>query len=212
MNYKIIGVLAALTAGAGLLFVPQPSLDARLNAVKPELERILAADEVRVDPGELLDNIYNNNVALRILDVRKEADFNLFHIIDSEFVKMDQIRDPFWVKKLPLETVLVLVSNDEVRAVKAWKYLATQRVQNIYILRGGINFWLDLYHGEPKTYAEINALLPSPGGGSLRYRFDAALGARHPASDPDPKHVAKRKYTTKVKQIGKAAAKSGGCG
>ena len=213
MRIKLLGAVTVILLGAGLLLVRQPSIDAKLAAIEPQLNAKLKAREIQIDPAELLDLIYNFNSALRIIDVREEADFNLFHIIDSQHASLDQMRDSEWVKRLPQQTVFVFVSNDEERATQAWKLLSAQGVGNLYILGGGINFWLDLYDQE--SLERLDSRQPTPnsqGDDALRHRFTFALGANHPAADPDPKHVAKREYVKKVKPIGRAPKKTGGCG
>jgi len=176
MRWKIVAVLAALAAGAGLLFIPQPSLEARLNRVELELDSLLTAREVMIDPGELLDLVYNNNIAVKIYDVRDEADFNLFHIVDSVRISGDKVRDPVWVRNIPQQTVLMLVSNDEKRAIESWKLLKTQNVQNLYILDGGINHWLDVYSDPEDPSVRTQRTASHSGVDALRYPFDAALG------------------------------------
>jgi rhodanese-related sulfurtransferase len=210
---KIVGALVAVLAAAGLLVMRQPSLDARLADVETELNAALAARTVHIDPAELVDLIYNFNTALQIMDVRDEADYNLFHIVDAMRVTFDQMEDPKWIKGLPKQTVTVLVGNDEKRAVEAWKLLSVQGVNNVYVLAGGINFWLDLYGDGPKRRGEKMLSQPDlPGDDIFRHRFTFALGAKHPGADPDPKSVPPRKYVKKVKPIGRVAKKSGGCG
>jgi len=206
MNLKRIGALAAVAAAVGLLFVEQPTLDDRLRSRAPELEARLEAREVHVDPAELLSILNTYTTGLRILDVREESDFNLFHIVDSVRVTPEQVRDRAWVKGLPPETVFVLVSNGEARAAEAWELLTVQNVPNLYILAGGLNAWLDLYGGPGPAAA------PGPAGDTLRHRFSAAMGARHPASDPDLHEAPHREYVQKVKSLGRSVRKAGGCG
>lgn len=209
---KAIGILLAIAAGAGLL-LRQPSIDARLAAIEPALEARLSAREVQIDPAELVDLIYNYNTALRIIDVRDEAEFNLFHIIDARQATFHQMRDPVWVASLPKQTVIVVVSNDEKRASRAWKLLSAQGVANLYVLAGGTNYWLE--HFDPDFQAAADPDRPKPDpvkDDTLRHAFAAALGSRHPAADPDPKEFPLKKYVKKVKPIGRTPQKSGGCG
>lgn len=213
MRTKAVGALLMIFAAAVLLLFRQPSIDAKLAGIEPELNSKLKAREAQIDPAELIDLIYNFNTALQVMDVRDEADFNRFHIIDSTPVTINQIRDPKWVKQLPKQTVMVLVSNDEKRAVQAWKLLSAQGVNNLYILAGGVNYWLDLYDNKSKQKLEnVSPKFDPDGNDMLRHRFAFALGAKHPAADPDPKEIPKREYTKKVKSIGRAPKKSGGCG
>jgi rhodanese-related sulfurtransferase len=213
MKLKVVGALVAVAAATGLLLKGQPTLEDKLQARAPELEARLKAREVQIDPAELLDVLNNYNTGLRILDVRDEADYNLFHIVDSVRVTPGQIRDPAWVRTLPAETVFVLVSNDEQRAAGAWKLLAVQNVPNLYLLAGGINAWLDLYSGKPaKAGVPGDAVAGGRADDHLRHRFSAALGSRHPAADPDPHLAPRPEYVKKVKSIGPAGRKAGGCG
>lgn len=212
MNVKVLAAAAAVAAAAGLLLAGRPSVEERVEASAPELEARLASRRVHVHPAELLDVINHYNTRLSILDVRDEADFNLFHIADSVRVPPAGPGDPAWVRTLPAGTVMVLVSNDEQRAEEAWKRLAVQNVPHIYVLEGGINAWLDLY-GEGSVEGVGPASVGgSPGDDTLRHRFSAALGSRHPASDPDPHEAPKVPYERKVQSIGPTSRKAGGCG
>jgi rhodanese-related sulfurtransferase len=206
MSWKAAGAGLAVILGLGLVFFRQPSVQQRLERLEPAVLEKLNQRRVQIDPAELLDLIYNRNVRLKILDLRDEAEFNLFHITGSERVTPALLRDPEWVRSLPPRTVIVAVSNGEARAAGAWKLLAAQKVLNIYVLEGGINNWLEVY-GPSRVTPES-----SGNDETRRYRFEAALGGRHPESGPDPEKIPKRKYQTKVKGIGQKARKKGGCG
>jgi rhodanese-related sulfurtransferase len=206
MSWRAAGAGLAVILGLGLVFFRQPTLQQRLERLEPDILIKLKERRVHIDPAELLDLIYNRNVRLKILDLRDEPEFNLFHITGSERVTPTMLRDPEWVRSLPSRTVIVAVSNGETRASEAWKLLAAQKVLNIYLLEGGINHWLDVYGPARVTPG-------SSGNDETRhYRFEAALGGRHPESGPDPEKIPKRKYQAKVKGIGQKAKKKGGCG
>jgi len=209
---KFIGIGLALLLSIGLILYKQPSIEEKLAKLEPELQETLDARNVQVDPAELLHQIYDFNTRLKIFDVRSEADYNLFHIVDAENVRLKQLRDSAWVKHLPNETVFVLVSNDEKKATDAWKLLSAQGILNLYILEGGVNFWLDLYL--PRSPIQASGTSgPNPSGDdTLRHNFDFALGAKHPAADIDPRDFPKRSYIRKIKQVGRVTKKSGSCG
>jgi hypothetical protein len=80
----------------------------------------------------------------------------------------------------------------------------------LYILSGGVNFWLDVYGNNVQ---DSSAGQPQPeSNDKLRHTFEAALGSTHPAADPDHAHAPKRTYTKKVKLTGPSGPSSGGCG
>jgi rhodanese-related sulfurtransferase len=204
------GAAGALVLGAIIVaLIGQPTAADRWDSITAEREAQLAAREVQIHPGELLSVIDNDALRVRMLDVRSEADFNLFHILDAEHVDpatIDTLVDELLAE--PANTVLVVMSNDEAEATEAWKRLVAEALPNVYILEGGINNWLDTFASEEfKTAYQISSV-PA---GTLGYRFDAALGARYPAAEPDPQAFV-LSYTPKVKLEVKRGPTGGGCG
>lgn len=52
---------------------------ARWQAIAAEKNALLAERAVQIHPAELLANIHDPQIRVRMLDVRSETDFNLFH-------------------------------------------------------------------------------------------------------------------------------------
>ena len=170
---------------------------------------MLAERAVQIPPGELLDPVHNDALQVILLDVRGEADYNLFHIAGARRVTPDAL--PNLIPSLLLEpanTIFVAMSNDETAATEAWKLLVAESVPNAYILDGGLNGWLD-------TFARADPALPkataSTGDDRLRYKFALALGAKSPAATPDP-HKFALEYTPKIQLKLKRGPSGGGCG
>ena len=108
----------------------------------------------------------------------------------------------------PTERIDVLdTSNDETAATAAWKTLQAESMPNVYILEGGVNNWIATF-GDDDLTKRIN---PGAGDDQLCYIFDAALGDRYAAAEPDP-HAAELEYTPKIKLELKRAPTSDGCG
>lgn len=197
-----------LLGALGLAIVGTPTTDAAYERDLSDLESAIAARTFHISAPEMLDLMHNNRVSLAILDVRDEADFNLFHLRDAR--RMTPLpREAGDLVALPPLTVAVVVSNDEARANETWMRLRALGVDHLYILAGGINGWLD-------TYRAGHAL---PGGGAdetLRHRFDAALGARVPAAvppaPPAPKEGEPLLFEPKVKMPKPIPSAGGGCG
>lgn len=189
--------------------IGQPTHEDRWNAIAEEKEALLSDRTVQIHPGELLSLIHDDKLNPVMLDVRGEADYNLFHILDAQHVPMDELLDlvPELVNE-PANTVIVVMSNDETAATEAWKTLVAESVPNIYILGGGINQWIATYsHGEFQTQAAFS-VIPDD---QLRYAFDAALGDRYAAAAPHPEAHA-LVYLLQVRLELKRAPSSGGCG
>ncbi len=199
------GVLAV--AALAVLLIGQPDPAALW-------ERVAATEQVRLDerlvqihPAELRSLTFDPNVKLAVIDVRDEANFNIFHLRDS--VRMDLADLPAAVDDLvalPDNTVYVIVSNGETLSTAAWKTLVALGLPNVYILEGGINNWIAVY-GEG-----MYPLLASIGNDEkLDYVFSAALGANAPAATPS-QHDDGTPFVPKVELQSAGAKGGGGCG
>jgi rhodanese-related sulfurtransferase len=174
-----------------VLLIGQPTLDDRLGWMSSALGAELDERKPHIDPGELLALLNNNHVRLDVLDTRPEADFNLFHIMDSRRLESEPGTDS-WVRSLPATSVKVVIAADEKSAEQTWMRLRALGLINVYLLEGGVDGWLSAYHdGTP---------------------FRAALGARHPASRPNLATAPERKFEKKVKVSAGAKSAGGGCG
>ena len=211
-----------LLAAFLLPVVGQPTLDDRVAAMAEELDAEFERGEVLIDPVEHLGLMHAQIQArpgrfrLVTIDVRDEADYNLFHLVDAERVALDALRGDAG-RRLAGEAyetaIKVLVSNDETRALDAWRLLRAQGVKNLYVLAGGMNLWLDVF-----ADGELDARPTSAptADETLRHAFGEALGSRYPYARPsEPVYlrvVAEREPEWKVKPVVKAPAAAGGCG
>jgi rhodanese-related sulfurtransferase len=164
---------------------------------------------VQITPAELFKTVYDQNIHLVMLDVRPESDYNLYHLNGALNVPLDNLQDivPDLLTKPPANSVIVLMSNDESAATKAWKQLAASSVPNVYILEGGINQWIAFF-GTGEGFQQIE----STGQDQLRYLLPAALGSRYESCDPDPVEYAELDFEAKIKLELKRDKSGGGCG
>ncbi len=198
------GVLAVLALG--VLWLGEPTSDVLWQRVSAEQAPRLTERKVQIHPAELRSLYYDPLVNLVMLDVRSEADYNVYHLADAQRVDPANLsaRVPE-LQALPDTTVVVVMSNDETLATAAWQELASREVRNIYILEGGVNNWLAVY-GEG-----LYPTATTGGDETLRYRFAAALGAAAPTAMPN-QHDEGIEFTPKVEMQKKAPTGGGGCG
>lgn len=202
--WKPLGALALVLSGAGLLAVPPPAPGTPPPAALEAARNRVASRELHVDAAEMLELLHEDLVPSQILDTRGEADYNLFRLQDSVPLDLRAARE------LPGKAVKFLVSNDEAGAEEAAVELLARGVLNVYILEGGLNRWIQWVEEGP---VPDQGTPPGPeADGSLRHPFRAALGARHPASAPDPEHVPVRLFEEKVKIAKPKGGGGGGCG
>lgn len=174
-----------------------------------ELEAELASGAYSIHPAELLELMQNTSLRLRLLDLRDENEFNLFHIQDARRAATDDLLQKDFLARLGRDAVVVLISNGESRTREAWKLLRAQRLGRVYLLQGGIHGWLQLFAPQRLQPASTG---DCPDDECRRYRFEAALGERHPESAPDPKGIQDLKFPRRVKVEASQKRRAGSCG
>lgn len=199
-----IGAAALLLAALGLVARGEPDVAQRLAWRAPELERQLASRAVHVDPAELLALLHDGRVPVRVLDVRDEADWNVFHLRDAQRISLQDL-DRGRLPPLPPGAVVVVTSNDEARAEAAWRRLVVLGAPSAWVLAGGTNLWLDVFR------AGRREAQPGPGDDRPRHAFPAALGGRWPESSPLGGAAAGRGFEARVKGAARKRGE-GGCG
>ena len=187
---------ASLLAVCGLLIVlGQPSPQARWERLKGEWAKKLENRDIYIHPGEVVEIKKDPTLFVKILDVRPETDFNLFHLGGSQRLDLAEISKPAVLKPLlaaPDNAILFLVSNGEQASTQAWQALKAGGVLNLYVIEGGINKWLDVFPPEPCLLGKrgpppLKAVAKPVGGPTapavasgpaveLRYDFRYAVG------------------------------------
>ncbi len=196
--------LAALT-----LVIEQPDNADRWKMIEAKQMAQLDGREVQISPAELLSLIHDVQIRAILLDVRDERFYNQFHIQGARRLPQDQVIDTAHELMFePANTVFITMSNDETAATEAWKMLKAESLPNVYILEGGVNSWIRTYGDEEFVQ---HSLLRDRDNDQPAFRFEAALGARHPAAEPNPEAF-EIEFEPKVKLQNKRAPTSGGCG
>lgn len=208
IRYYGAGVLVLVAVVVAI--IGQPTTADRWNKLESVRGDDLINREVYIHPGELLDTFHDHKLNLVMIDVRSEADYNLFHLLDAENISPDLIPDSIDdFIAMPANTVIIVMSNDEQTSTEVWKTLTAQAVPNVYILSGGINNWLDTFNTPYE--AGFCGELAQAGVEEMRYEFDAALGSNCPAAYPDH-DLYHLEYEKKIKLDLKRAPVGGGCG
>jgi rhodanese-related sulfurtransferase len=234
---RIAGAGALLVLAAGVVLIGSPGLDEKYNratitrtvieapdgataeelqAIEPvsmkfSPDEVLQAREVQISPAELFTTIYDQKLKPVMLDVRPEAEYNLFHIRGAQNIQVSELSA--YAKELIAEytpnRVIVVMSNDETRATQAWKVLVAESVANVYILEGGLNNWIAFFGEEDPN---IEGKVSNPQDEQLAYIFPAALGDRYECSDPNPIHNEELEFEPKIQLQLKRDKSGGGCG
>ncbi|NMB75810.1 MAG: rhodanese-like domain-containing protein [Myxococcales bacterium] len=208
LTRRRLAAASAVLLAAVLAILHRPDPGSRLAARRAALEPRAASDDIRVAPEEALELLYNPAARLRLLDVREENEFNLFHLPGTRRVTLEALAQG-QIAGLARDDTVIVVSNGEGRAREAWLLLAAAGFERSYVLRGGIHGWLATF-GRPERIDPSRPVCPQDE--CRRYRFEAALGERHPEADPGPDALIGRTFERKVRVQGAQKRKSGSCG
>jgi uncharacterized protein len=208
---RAFGAIALIGLAALVILVGTPTTEQKWDKVAAVKEPALENRDVQIDPAELYKTLYDNRLKLTVLDVRDEADYNLFHIRGAQNVPLSDLKAliPGMLAHPVANGVTVVVSNDETTATQAWKTLTAESVPNVYILGGGINGWIDKFGKDETIIQKVNFPVLDD---QLQYIFPAALGDRYECSDPNPIENEELEFTPKIKLELKRDKSGGGCG
>lgn len=184
---KPAGAVALVTLGFLLVYRGQPSAEDKWNLIASRESRKLEQRAVYVNPAEVVELEKDRTLYVRILDVRGEGDYNLFHLAGAERLSPEAMVAPGVVRNLtsvPDNTVFFLVSNDEGAATRAWELLKGSGLVNLYIIEGGINRWLEMYPLNPCVAQPVQGV-HHPGREDLAFAFRMAVGDRDDAAHPN---------------------------
>jgi len=214
------GALVALALA--VVFIGTPSTETKYarvqvsrtvneQAVKMSADEALAKRQVQIVPAELFKSINDDTLKVTIIDVRSEADYNLFHIRRAVNIPAEQLKahiSELLAGAAP-NAVYVVMSNDEEISTNAWKLLVAESIPNAYLLEGGLNNWIAFFG---KDDPEIVRASAPAGPEKLQYIFPSALGDRYSCADPSPMEYETLKFDAKIQLQLKRDKSGGGCG
>ena len=138
-RYIILSAILLLL-GIGLVFLPTRE---KAKELSPN-ELLLAIDDpsrfLEADP--VTDRIITKDPSLLLVDVRPAVQFKQYNIPTSTNIPIDSILGNSFQELLRSGNKdVVFVSNDDMLADQAWQLCKRMKLNNIYVLKGGINLW-----------------------------------------------------------------------
>jgi rhodanese-related sulfurtransferase len=218
---RLVGAGVLAVAAIAVAVIGSPSLESRYarvqiqrtveeQQVKLSADELLADRMVQIHPGELLKTMADDRLRTIVIDVRPEADYNLFHIKGAINVPLADVPAfvPALLEQQALNTIYVTVSNDETAATDAWKILVASSVPNAYILEGGVNNWIAVFGQDEDGIQPIQTSFVD----ALHFAFTSALGDRYTCADPSPLTEWEIEFEPKIQLQLKRDKSGGGCG
>jgi rhodanese-related sulfurtransferase len=193
--------------------IQQENADPIVNTLTYSADEMLSNRLVFTSPAEAFKAKYNQAMNPIYIDVRSEADYNLYHIEGAINIPVERIEEvvPVLLTEPAANSIFIVMSNDETAAVQAWKILVGSSLSNSYILEGGINNWIAFFGKDDKELQSVQ-MVTNPANDQLAYHFPAALGSRYESCDPSPIEYEALEFEAKIKLQLKRDKSGGGCG
>jgi rhodanese-related sulfurtransferase/uncharacterized membrane protein YedE/YeeE len=135
-----------------ILFLPQQKSKGVFETNEKALLTMISEGKNIMSPDELAYLLINNPKQIGIIDVRGSESFNRFHLPGSVRIPLEQVtekgyRDFFNGR----QKKTVLISNGGVEASKAYILLARKGYDDLYVLDGGLNGFVEtiFHNNEP---------------------------------------------------------------
>jgi 3-mercaptopyruvate sulfurtransferase SseA len=184
---------------AGLLTLTNPRLK---YALTPEQTIVMVvSDNDGITPDKLENFLTGSTVNVEVIDIRNHYEFARGHIPGArnisavELLEKDNIK---WLKKLQEDGILVIIyGEDQIQTNGPWMVFQQIGFDNVSVLLGGYQYYLDFKNQKVKTY--------TPGKAEFNYAEVAKVSS---AGNETNKSA---KKTTIVRRKKKGAAVAGGC-
>jgi len=204
-------LLTAVLLIFGLIIAAVPK-----NTTKPyklTAEQIL--DELKsgtqyLEPEQVAQMLVEKDPYLQLIDIRSQNEFEKFNLQGAISIPVDNLLSPDYTDIFDQDIKLnVFYGNGTTQANEAWMLLRQLGYTNIYVLRGGLNYWAE---------AILNPTAPpstSPNDDLARYDFrrgaGQALGGGELSAGQAPSAGSVKAKVPGPKPAGKKKKVAGGC-
>lgn len=144
----LVSSAALMVVTIFLFALGEPSFEKKWSLMSSDLQAGITQRDIFIHPLEYVKTWNDPAVKLVTLDLRENVDFNQFHLEFSKNIEVKELLDINFLaelKKLPPNTVVILVAQNEDLAIDSWKRLKVLGLANVYILDKGIPFWKEFF-------------------------------------------------------------------
>jgi rhodanese-related sulfurtransferase len=195
-----------LLIGAFWTFIVNSTNDEPIDRVQPcDLVEIIAQSDKYMSTDELARRLMFDDPTLSLIDLRSKTEYDKYSLEGAVNIPLENILNPEYVDAINQDVqTVVFYSNSSDLAAKAWMLTKRLGYKNNYILKGGLNHWVEtiLRPREPKETAIRSEF--------ERYSFRKAASAFFGGGSATGAAVATKKPKVAIKRKKKSAA-GGGC-
>lgn len=205
-NIPIAVMVVLFGIAFAVTFMGDPDAMDKYAYKAKDYDKLLAEKKVQIHPAELAEASNDPAIYLKILDLRPETEYNLFHLQNSRQITMEQLEQKEFLNQIlstPNNTVYIVIGATEKQSVTAWKTLKGNGIINLYYLDGGMDSWLKQFPPDHHIAQEMN--------GKFVFRYAVGQKAANSFISKDILKAKKLVYP-KVIKVKKKQVLSGGCG
>ena len=163
-----------------------------------------------LEPEQIAQMLVEKDPYLQLIDIRSLNEFDKFSLQGAISIPIDNLLSPEYVEVFDQDVKLnVFYGNGTTQANEAWMLLRQLGYKNIYVLRGGLNYWAETI---------LNPTAPSntdPNDDLARYDFrrgaGQALGGGEMSTSQPASGSAKKAKVPGPAPTGKKKKVAGGC-
>jgi len=208
MKPRIILSISIVSLGLIIAAVPQNTTRPYKLTASQLLEEAKGRQQF-FSPDELADKLINKDPSIQLIDVREPADFEKFSLPGAINIPLTDLLNDQWTGILDQDVKMnIFYSNGSIEANEAWMITRQLGYENLYVLEGGLNYWVETIMNPQKPAST------APDEELARYDFrqaaGGALGSGGAVSLAAPAEQSAGAKPGVIKKAGKKKA-SGGC-
>jgi sulfur-carrier protein adenylyltransferase/sulfurtransferase len=166
-------ILSITVVGLGLIIAAVPQ-----NTTRPyKLTATQLLEEAKgkqqfFSPDELADKLVNKDPSIQLIDVRDQDEFEKYCLPGALNIPLADLLNDQWTEVLDQDVKLnIFYGNGSVEANQAWMITRQLGYENLFVLEGGLNYWVETILNPEKPAST------SPDEEMARYDFRQAAGA-----------------------------------
>jgi rhodanese-related sulfurtransferase len=145
MNKKYL-IPIALLVGLALILVLLPAKKTYNELPAEELLRQVTSSSRFISPDVVADRLINKDPSMLLVDVRNADLFNEFTLPGALNIPLQDILKPEQNDLLSQEGIdFIFFSTGDVLADQAWILCKRKGLENIYVMKGGLNEWFNVF-------------------------------------------------------------------
>jgi rhodanese-related sulfurtransferase len=171
MKPRVILSICVVGLGVIIAAVPQNTTHPYKLTASQLLEEAMGRQQF-FSPDELAEKLVAKDPSIQLIDVRDQDEFEKYNLPGAINIPLADLLNQKWTETLDQDVRMnIFYSNGNIEANEAWMITRQLGYTNLYVLEGGLNYWVETILNPSKPAAT------SPDEELARYDFRQAAGA-----------------------------------